>query len=205
MSISAINCTPIKPQVSFGSKQEDDYDKIILAAQKIEDSFTPKIVLEEKEAPEKKSLGSTLVSLGVAGLVMYAGGKLVASKANEVFPQLAPALEGGLKKAAGFVKDTAAKMTTKDNKIIQNAGKGISKAEEVARNIYKNHIAKSGDAAEAMKNIAGVGAVLAGTPTIATIDGNGDGISDIAQKNVNAYKSAIQNMGVVSEVIDALS
>ena len=39
----------------------------------------------------------------------------------------------------------------------------------------------------------------------ATVDGNDDGISDIAQKDVNAYKNAIGSISILDEIVKSLS
>ena len=191
MNISAVNCTPIKPQTSFGmaTKETDEqYEKIVLAAQHLEDAFVP----TEEENTKKSKLG-IFTSVATAALVTYMGGKLAATKANEIFPKLAPTMEN------------AGKLAAKDGKVASNLGKIAQKAEEGARNIYKTKLDKGEGAVNAMKNLAGTAALMLGLPKIVTVDGNKDGISDITQKNANAYKSTINNLGVVSELVDALS
>ncbi len=209
MNISAIaGCTPIKPQVSFGSDQKRDYNKVVSAANNIADSFDTQKKQETKtdeNIPEKKSKLGVLVSLGAACLVMYAGGKFAASKVNEIFPKFAPAFEKGLKRTADFVKEKSSALAEKDGKIASTAGRIVEGAEKTARNIYKKCIKKDGNAAEAFKNLAGAAAVAVGLPQIAAADGNKDGIRDISQKNVNAYKSAIENVGFLSEIVNILS
>ena len=203
MNISAVNCTPIKPQTSFGmatQETDDQYEKIVLAAQQLEDAFVP----TQEENTKKSKLG-ILASVATAALVTYMGGKLAATKANEIFPKLAPAMENGLKKASGFIQEKAGKLAEKDGKAASNLGKIAQKAEEGARNIYKTKLDKGEGAVNAMKNLAGTAALMFGLPKIVTVDGNNDGISDITQKNANAYKSTINNLGVVSELVDALS
>ena len=72
MSISSINCTPIKPQVSFGENEEAQYRQLAAQTMALNDSFTPKQA--DGEATKKSPLG-TMASLATAVLVTYAGGK----------------------------------------------------------------------------------------------------------------------------------
>ncbi len=205
MSISAqMNCTPIKPQVSFGSNQEKDYEKVVSAANKIADSYTSSSK-DGEERPEQKSKMGTLVSVATAALLMYAGGKFAASKVNEVFPKVAPALENGLRKSADFIREKTAVLSGNGNRVASTIGKIGSKTEQAARNIYKSCIKKGGDAAESMKNLAGAAALATGFPKVVTVDGNEDGVRDISQKNVNAYKNAMEQVSVLSDIVDVLS
>ena len=203
MNISAVNCTPIKPQASFGMatrETDNQYDKIVMAAQQLEDSF----VTPEKEDTQKSKLG-VAASLAGAVLVTYMGGRFAAAKVIEAFPKAVPAMENGLKKASGFIQEKASTLAAKDGKVASTFGKIAKRAEEGARNVYKNRLDKGDGAATALKRLSGTAALMFGLPKIATVDGNNDGISDITQKNANAYKSALNSIGIVSDVVDALS
>lgn len=191
MKVSAINCTPIKPNVNFGNgKIESDYSQVVEQTNALRDSFIP-----EENEEGKKSVVGTALSLATAGIVMYAGGKFAASKLAEVFPTAAQKLSDGLVKAAdskvvGKVSDFLA---SKNGKVAEKASELFNKA---VVNVKKP---------DALKNIAGATALAIGLEKIATVDGNKDGINDITQKHVNAYKSAMENMGVISEIASALS
>ena len=64
---------------------------------------------------------------------------------------------------------------------------------------------KKTDAENLITNAAGLTAVAAVAPEVISVDGNNDGVSDIAQRNVNAYKNALKNVGIVSEIVEALA
>ncbi len=216
MSISAVDCTPIKPQVSFGNAEssstprqtksfaEDkaNYDSLVMASSDLQESI-----------PEQKSFLGTVASVAVAAAVMYGGGKLVGSKINEIAPKFAPALVDGLRNGANTIRNKAAELSQKDGKVASAVGKGIAKAEKFARNVYKNHIQKGGSPADAMKNLAGSAGLIFGTGRVVTVDANvdpttgekGDNIADIKQKGVNAYGNALKGLDAISNIITAVS
>ena len=192
MSITAINCTPIKPKVSFGeSNHEAEYSKVVNQAMDIRDSFTP----QNGDNKGIKSVVGTAISLAAAAVVTYAGGKFVAAKLTDLFPKAANKLSAGLVKladskasanVANFLAGKKGKVAEGATKVFNGAVDGLKKP-------------------EALKNIAAGAALAFGLGKIATVDGNNDGIKDITQKHVNAYKSAMENMGIFSEIISAIS
>ena len=58
--------------------------------------------------------------------------------------------------------------------------------------------------ADKQKLAAGIGATV-GAIYIASVDANEDGVSDIAQKGVNAYKGAISKLALINEALKILS
>ena len=54
-------------------------------------------------------------------------------------------------------------------------------------------------------NIVAGATSLGATAYVARTDGNGDGIPDIAEKGVNAYKNAINQVDVLKEFVDLVS
>jgi hypothetical protein len=189
MNVSAINCTPIKPKASFAGA-EQQFSQVVQQTNELRDSFVP-----EKDENGNKSVVGTALSLATAGIVMYAGGKFAASKLIEVFPKAAEKLSAGLVKAA-------------DSKVVGNVsnflasknGKIASKASEILNKTVEN-VKKP----EALKNVAGGLALAIGLEKIATVDGNKDGINDIAQKNVNAYENAMKNMDLINAISRGLT
>ena len=191
MNISAINCTPIKPHVSFRSEHDDNYQEFASKAMSLEDQFCPC----DEEAPEKKSMIGTLVSLATAVLITYAGGKFAADKFSTIFKGTAANVNGRLAK---FADGNTMKA------VGSYLGKKSGKVAEFGKTVF-DKVTTGLKSPEAFKNVAGALAVAAFVPQIATVDRNGDGIRDISQKQVNAYKGVMENLGVFSDIINFIA
>ena len=213
MKVSAVNSTPLKPQ-SFGN--EVYKAQVVLEKSKeLGDRFT--------KNPEKKSPLSTLISVAGAFATCFLLGKGLASKAMEVFPKLsgqivelskkafagASVFAGKLKsvkvpekvassKVANVVKETAEKVSA-NPKVKNVAGKVVDFASSSFAKI------KAQPPEKIIKNAAGIASMAFLGSQIATVDGNDDGIADIAQKDVSAYKNAIGNLGLIGDIIKSLS
>jgi len=196
MSISAVNCTPIKPQVSFG---KDDYsDREFMALQKLTDDLNDTFV----NSDDIKKPAAIAASIALAGVVAFVSGQKIASVVTRVAPKLPETIQGGLRKGANFVKNQAVKLqseapSTKLDKAKNVAGKAIGKAECVARDLYKK--VATGDAVSTFKNAVGLGAVATVVPTVCSKDNDGDGVSDIMQKGTNAYTGTKTRFGAILE------
>ncbi|MBQ9245874.1 hypothetical protein IJ182_06380 [bacterium] len=200
MNVSATNCSPIKPQVTFGSENRTkDFQEVVDKSTQIRDTFTP-----EKKENGKKSFLGTALSLATAAVVSYAGGKFIAAKFVDVFPKAAEAVSTKLNQ----VPDT--KLVQKAGEFLANKKEALADKKVIGKlvsgvNTIFNKGVDGFKGTKALNNVAGAAGLAVGFSKIATVDGNGDGINDITQKNVSAYKSAIESVGVLSEVVKAVS
>ncbi len=227
MKVSAINCTPIKPQVSFGQtdekKSEDELklDKCKQFADKVDDEYV-------KSSNVKKPVAA-VVSVALAGLLAFATGKVIAQKAAVIgeklklnLPELLDknlrSLSNGVTKAADKLKND--NPVTKSDKFKNMVGKTVTSAVNFGKSLYRK-IAYSGVAddatvavrqAKAFANLGGIAGIATAFPAVATRDNNDDGVSDILQTGQNAYTGAKTKMGQVmekagrfSELVDLLT
>ena len=216
MSISAVNCTPIKPNASFGSKEK--YEQINDSLEKLNEQYV--------KASDIKRPAAVGASVALAALTTYAGARGITNFAtSKLAPRAGEVVETHLKSAADKVKNKAQELigTPKEetlSSVKQFAGKAVEKLEAGARSIYKT-VAYSGISKElqnpdrarkALGNVVGTGAAVAATADICTIDSNDDGVSDILQKSQNVYtgaKTTFQNafdtVSVISEVAQVLA
>lgn len=205
MNISAINCTPIKPQASFGSEVRDvaDAQRVLNLSKELNDSF--------QKDPDHKSPVQTAVSVAGALAATFVLGKLTAGKILEVCPNLLTKTAAGAKKAAGTIKNIKVpdKFSNLGKKVAENPAlekvsskftKFTGKAVESA----KAFVQKNG-AEKTFKTGMGVASMLALGSQVINVDGNKDGIADIAQNNVNAYSNAMKDLGVFSEILGVFS
>lgn len=213
MKVSAVNSTPLKPQ-SFGN-DVNNAQFVLEKSRELGDRFT--------KNPEEKSLLSTFVSVLGAFATCFLLGKGLASKTMEVFPKLsgqivelskkvfagASVFAGKLKsvkvpekvassKVANVVKETAEKVSA-NPKVKNIAGKVVEFASSSFTKI------KAQPPEKIIKNAAGIASMAILGSQIATVDGNDDGIADIAQKDVNAYKNAIGSIGILGDIMKSLS
>ncbi len=209
MSISAVNCSPIKPQVSFGDTEYEskeskkvaglsDVDRLYNEARKY-DEFSK----SNDGSPKSKSFLQTFFSVAAAFVVTYGCGKLLASQALNLFPKASGKILNGLKVVGNG-------LLNKTEKLANNEGhKNISKVAKKANDVLAQLKAKAVDSIKNegidnfIKNIAGVASVLGFVPKITTVDGNNDGIADITQEGVNAYKNAINEVNIISDILKA--
>ena len=227
MNISAINCTPIKPKVSFGDVEHKNFD-----AEKLHDMATD---LNERSVDSKdiKKPIAVVASLAALAGIAYGGGKKIATGANVIYEKVAAAakpaiketaddvaqvakntnlgvvLEDGLKKASSIASQAISNLRNKSADILE---KGLN----IAKNAYKK-VAYSGIADDivgaarsqaALENVAGVIGLATVVPEIVARDANDDGVNDIMQKSQNAYtskeeqiKAAADNLGAVSDIV----
>jgi hypothetical protein len=208
MNISAINCTPIKPKTSFsgGIDENKDYysfedvQKVMDLTNQLDDSFTK----EDNSDVKQKSKLQTAVSVAGALDTTFALGKSVASYAFSISPKLPSKLNGVIKAGGNFIKNNSEKLASKNGKVAQFIGKNVGKLENTARQAYTNAVANS-NVNQVLSNIAGVAAVGGIASKVITVDGNKDGVKDIAQENVNAYKNALGTFDTLKSVADALA
>lgn len=207
MQLSAINsqnfkgnANPIKDFDRIQQREAQEIEetiKLLETLKEAEDRFTYK-----QDEPDKKSKVGTAVSLLLGAVVLFNIGKKSYNKASETVKYFATLISNNTKmqEISRAVTEEIATFAKKDGKIasmVQNLAKKVTDA---GSTINKEIISKVGAG-----NLAGGASALAGTYLVAGTDSNDNGVADIAEKGINAYKGAIQNLGIVREVVEALS
>ncbi len=206
MSISAINCTPIKPQASFGSAQGvDEAQKVLELSKQLNDSFASGTRCngdcDEEKVTNKNPIQTTISVLGACA-TMFALGK-GAGKGLVALTKKVPAsakeniLNTG-KKAVSVISEQVAKLP-KNEKVSTILSNTVGKAFNSAKAVVMKNPEKS------FTTAAGVLAASTLVPAITTADGNKDGVADIAQNNINAYASAFKKAEIFADIVGALS
>lgn len=210
MSISAINCSPIKPQVSFGSASGvDEANTVLQLSRELNDSF------KKGDNPEIKSPVQTTAAVIGAGLTMFALGKGAAKGITKVVKAIPKDAVSGIipefvkKDAVKVANDVANTVKDKLNKLpkgkvynvldstVGNTGRYIKRvATEV---INKNGLEKT------LANASGLVAATTLAPAIVSADANDNGIADIAEKNINAYSSAVSQAEKIATMVSILA
>lgn len=198
MNISAINCTPIKPQAqanaSFKSNKSLTQEECLDLIKQIGDD----------SMPEKKGKLATAISIATAIAVSFIGAKFLATKAFDLFPKAPEKIYGTMKNVANKAKTVLGDLATSDNKVKKFVGEKGGKVEAEARTLFKK-VQGDKDPKETLKTLFGLGSLATVAPKVAKVDGNEDGTPDIAQKNVNAYKNALKSVEGISDIIEAFS
>lgn len=207
MQLSAINSQNFKGNViamkDFDRIQQkeaqeiEDTIKLVEALKEAEDRFSHK-----QDEPDKKSKVGTAVSLLLGAVVLFNIGKKGYNKASETAKYFATLISNNTKvqEMGKAVTEKIATFAQKDNKITSIAQNVAKKVTTAGSTINNKFISKVGAG-----NLAGGASALAGTYVVAGTDSNDNGVADIAEKGINAYKGAIQNLGVVREIVEALS
>lgn len=207
MNVSAINCSPIKPQVSFGDADVDKAKKVLSLSRDLDDSFAKK----DEEGNNIKSPLHTAISVGGAVASMFALGLGIGKlgyRANAKFG-LVQKGKNAIGKVSNFVKNKAPKLHIKAPVIKE--GSFINKAKNVADDAVKYVKSTTGKLVEkhgAEKVFAtgtGLAAVATLVPDIITVDKNKNGVADIAEKKINAYEGALSSARIFSEIVTTLS
>ena len=188
MNINPTNCGQAR-QTAFKGINEENYEQFVERTEELSDTFT-----KTKKNGKKSRLG-ILASIAMAGAVTFIGGKLLGDKLSRVFPKASEKISAHIEKFS-------------NNKLFKAGEKVVEKLKgkpgEYAKKIYNgftNLFKGKGNVA----NVAGILGVATLGKEIVTVDKNGDGIKDIAQKHVNAYKNASEKLGVVGDVAHMLS
>ena len=211
MSISAINCTPIKPQASFGKAENDnneskktvdfsDVERLYDDARKY-DEFAK----SSKSGLKRKSFTKTLTSIGVALAATYIGGIFLANRTLNMFPKASGKILNGLKVVGNGLLNKTEQLANNEGhkniaKVARKANDILAKLKTKAVETIKNEGADS-----LIQKAAGVAFIAELAPKVVTADGNNDGIADIAQEGINAYKSALDEISVVSDIFKAIT
>lgn len=233
MNISAINSTPIKPQVAF--KQMDiDHEKLHTMATELDG--------QKVDAKDIKRPIAIVASLAALAGIAYGGGKKIATGASVIYEKVASlaknsaddaaeaaknanlgvVIENGLKKASSFANNGISKLRTVDPKevtvltkkdfIRNKTADVLEKGLNLAKNTYKK-LAYSGiskdvvgadRAQKAFENVAGLVGLATVVPEIATRDANEDGVKDIMQKSQNAYTATAEKVTSYSQDLNAV-
>ncbi len=206
MNISAINASPLKPQ-SFGNlePETDNASKFSLEDQEL-DSFIQRADNAYSAVAEsniKKPL-TVIASVALAGLTAFKTGSAIVGKVASypVFEKFINAevsnpkyFENGIRKVVNIANDKVSKIAQK-GKIAKFASSVYGKAEGALRNGYKyitglgttkyeNLPAQLG--LKKLQNIGGVAATAVILPSVCNKDSDNDGVTDISQKDRNAY------------------
>ena len=209
MQVNSVNSTNFKSNYNFDNVEAE---KMVNAAKTLEDMLPDKFVKntddDGNEVQKKSFLGTALAVAGTA-LISFAIAKKFITKGADAIKNVMANEKA--QKALNSVKDFTSKNlesigkkinsneklsgvleTVKNGKVAKIAGK--------TANVVKSGINKVG----AANVLAGIGGI-AGATYISKTDSNNDGVADIAQKGVNAYKGAIDKMGIIGDAIQALS
>lgn len=210
MQVNSVNSLNFKSNYQLDN--ENETEKMLEAARTLEnmlpDRFVTKTDEEGNEVKQKSAIG-TAASFAGAAIVSFFLAKRLITKGTEAFNTLKDSKTA--QKAANAVKDFASKQASKIGEKINNSEK-LSGIVENVRNSKVADIAgkfaesvKGGINKVGAKNVAaGVGGA-AGVAYISKTDSNNDGISDLAQKGVNAYKGTVERLGAIGEAIKVLS
>ena len=186
----------------------EDAENIARLSSELNDSFETGDVDDEQKA-KKKSPGQFLASIGGAIATAFVLGKCGANKVLTAFPKLSGKITGLLRKGANFVRNYADDVINgvklkKGGKFAKTVAQKVSNLEKKARQIYLNKVAKS-STDEVLKNAIGVATMATVVPKIATVDGNNDGVSDLAQKEISAYQSFLQKSAIIEGITDTFA
>ncbi len=146
------------------------------------------------ESTEKKSKLQTAFSVVVGALALFLLGRKGFSKISNFASNLLQ--NENTVKYIEKTKELASNFLNKHGKI----NSVVSKIQTAGSTIQDKFINKVGAA-----NLAGGATAIAGTAYVASTDSNENGIADIAEKGVNAYKGAVEKLGVVKTVVDAIA
>lgn len=206
MNVSAINCTPIKPQASFGYAQgAEEAQRVLELSKQLKDSFN-KEVQQGNESSEgkitnKNPIQTTLSVLGACA-TMFALGKGAGKGVVAVAKKLPEGFKENVLKSGSsvktFISNQASKFSGKEtspNFLLKSIGKALKNA--------KATISKNPE--KSFTNATGIIAATTLVPAITTADGNKDGIADIAQNNINAYVDVFKRAEIFSDIVNALS
>ena len=135
---------------------------------------------------------------------MFLIGKKGYKKANKILSDILS--NEKVKDVAKFASEKASVIISKAKesdamaKVIDGASSIGNKISNAARTIDEKALQKVGKA-----NIAGAATAAAGSVYISNVDSDKNGVADILEKGVNAYKGAISKMGAIGAVVDLVS
>lgn len=209
MNISAIECTPIKPQASFKGLQDADYDRVLTVTSKVNDEFV--------HSDDVKSPAAALVSVGLAGLLAFASGKRLGAIISKFAKKAPDMMDKAVQNSGKFVDAAKTKLASNTNgklgKVREVSADLLAKVQGAASSGYQKvanfGLKESADIAaqkaNAFNNVIGCASLATVLPTILSKDSNDDGVSDILQKSQNAYTGTRTKMNGIFEKANVLT
>lgn len=173
-------------------KSDKQYAKVLDASEQLADSFKK----TDSEGNSVKSPLGTLISVAGVAISTFMMGKKLGSLGTKLASKLPQGVKGTIVNTA----KNAVEFVNKKIGSIKNA-KIADKLTNVFSSVVE-YVAKNPK--KAISNAAGAVAVATVGKEIINADGNGDGIADIAQKNVNAYSSALKNADLLADIANAV-
>ena len=195
---------PISAQSFKGSYQLPEFDtdraiELARALRNMEDEFK-----HQKEEPEKKNKLELALTAAVGLSGMFLIGKKGYKKANKILSDFLS--NEKVKDVAKFASEKASVIISKAKesdamaKVIKGASSIGNKISNAAKAIDEKALQKIGKA-----NIAGAATAVAGGAYISNVDSDKNGVADILEKGVNAYKGALSQIGAIGAVVDLVS
>lgn len=209
MNISAINCTPIKPQTSFKSNDGWDdcrgFDELEQITDKLNDEFV-------HSSTVKKPL-AVVATVAIATALAFGGGKKIAYSVKEFVnkllsteknpiditdPKCAKYFEKPLKEFSTSLQEKATKLQSGEGKLPKFkkvVGMILEKVEDTARTTYKkvaNIGVKEGLTPEQLgtkkfENLGGAIGVGTFVPAFSAKDNDDNGVADASETTQSAY------------------
>ena len=219
MAISAINNSA---NVSFKGNgialnEDNENDKKILNLReqtaKFNDAMDSFFPSEEGKENKKKNLFETAFAIGVAAVSAYTGALVFSKTAMSVFGKINSKAKTTALQAVGdkLVKNSQA--VEGKLEIVKNSSKpAIQKAGNIIDktiNVAKNFLTSGKEGLEGTESVitkgASVIAAAATTKELYDVDSDGNGVRDITEKGVNAYRGLKGVAEVISTVGDILT
>lgn len=212
MAVPAVNCSPIKPQTSFGKANGENYNEVVKLTDSLNDDFV--------NSSQIKKPVAAAASIALAALVAYVGGSKIASVITKVAPKAPEVFTSNIDKVGNTVSKVAKNLQKeapgKLGKVKNFAGKALSKAGTVVKKGYDKIGGNIENVAEksntVFQNVFGVGAMATILPGLFSKDCDQNGVSDILEKGQNAYTGtktgvagALEKTSQFAELIDLLS
>ncbi len=200
MQVSAVSSN------NFGNSYyeiaKNDIEKAEQLSQFLRDYNNSNLAMYDEDAPRKKNVLGVATSIVVGALAIFGLTKKGLNGAESVLNSIK---ETKIASKFGEIV-TNSKITQKTVEIAKNLeGKAANK---IDGNKILSSVAKYAKAAfqkVGAKNIIAGATSIGATTYVAHTDGNSNGIPDIAEKGVNAYKNALNHMDAIKEVVDLIS
>ena len=228
MQIGAINSTNFKgynPEII--DIPQEDYEVISYEFDSDIDKFEKATEITDKliNNEQKGIIATGATILGYAGKSFIKGASAIGGADSLFGNKISVFFEKGLKKASNFIQGTAQTLKTKEGKKLSKlaniTGKGLEKAEQLARKSYKALSAttkeitektiegdnikeitkkvKSHEAGKGLAMVAGIISALALVPGLLKKDDNEDGIPDFKQKSQKVFAKNSQVIDKIGE------
>ena len=221
MQVNSINSVNFKGYDSLYSEDElKEASETIKTAKRLQEMLPDKYetsVDKEGNEVKKKSVIGTIASIGGSLVISYLILKKYLTKGSNALDSLLAKdkvqdIATDVKKVTSVMADDiSGKISEQIKKSPKLAGtlntikdkavvKGAANLTKTAAKAFVDPNNKE----NVIRALSGIGAI-AGTAYVSSTDANGDGVADIAQKGINAYKGAVDKLGIVGEAIRVLS